>query len=273
MSGLNCLLLTGIDDEFPLTKFFPLNYENRNALTELLILTKSFKNCGKGSLQNKNKIFYYRTYIPSLPVQEDNSSVSHSFSDYYIYSYDCNKKKFFLIYYCDLYYKKKDIDGLTNKIMKVLDNNAFDGHDLKREASNQINSLFEQYQKLAPNLGKINPLTEVNINNSSDSINNVSIDSERSRKSLISKKRIDSRIIFPKKKRKKTEEVSVDIDDLTTIKEDDSDLSIMFKNNLDDDINLPQINKWKNIQMWNFGLCSSLFVIMIVCIIVLYLLK
>ena len=270
MSGLDSLLLTGIDDEFPLTKFFPLNYKNQNALTELLILTKSFKNCGKGSLQNKNKIFYYRTYIPTLPVQEDNSSVSHSFSDYYIYSYDCNKKKFFLIYYCDLNYKKKDIDSLTKKIMKVLDNNAFEGHDLKREACNQINSLFEQYQKLAPNLGKINPLTEVTINDSSDSINNVSIDSGRSIKSLISKKRIDSRIIFPKKKRKKTEEVSVDIDDLTTIKEDDSDLSIMFKNNLDEDINLTQINKWKNIQMWNFGLCSSLFVIMIVCIIMLY---
>lgn len=86
--------------------------------------------------------------------------------------------------------------------MKVLDNNAFEGHDLKREACNQINSLFEQYQKLAPNLGKINPLTEVTINDSSDSINNVSIDSGRSIKSLISK-RIDSRIIFPKKKRKK----------------------------------------------------------------------
>jgi hypothetical protein len=271
MSGLNSLLITGIDDVIPFTKFFPLNYENINTLTELLILSKSFKNCGKGSLQNKNKIFYYRTYIPTL-VQDDNSSVSHSFSDYYIYSYDCNKKKFFLIYYCDLNYKKKDIDSLTKKIMKVLDNNAFEGHDLKREACNQINSLFEQYQKLAPNLGKINPLTEVTINDSSDSINNVSIDSGRSIKSLISKKRIDSRIIFPKKKRKKTE-VSVDIDDLTTIKEDDSDLSIMFKNNLDEDINLTQINKWKNIQMWNFGLCSSLFVIMIVCIIVLYLLK
>ena len=72
MSGLDSLLLTGIDDEFPLTKFFPLNYKNQNALTELLILTKSFKNCGKGSLQNKNKIFYYRTYIPNLPVKEDN---------------------------------------------------------------------------------------------------------------------------------------------------------------------------------------------------------
>jgi hypothetical protein len=273
MSGLNSLLMTGIDDEIPLTKFFPLNYVNENTLTELLIISKSFKNCGKGSLQNKNKIFYYRTYIPTLPVQEDNSSVSHSFSDYYIYSYDCNKKKIFLLYYCDLNYKKKDIDSLTNKIMKILDTNPFDGHDLKREACVQINSLFEQYQKLSPNLGKINPLIEVTINESSGSINNVSIDSERSRKSLISKKRIDSRIIFPKKKRKKTEEVSVDIDDLTTIKEDDSDLSIMFKNNLDEDINLAQINKWKNIQMWNFGLCSSLFVIMIVCIIVLYLLK
>ena len=153
--------------------------------------------------------------------------------------------------------------------MKILDTNPFDGHDLKREACVQINSLFEQYQKLSPNLGKINPLIEVAINESSDSINNVSIDSERSRKSLISKKRIDSRIIFPKKKRKKTE-VSVDIDDLTTIKDDDSDLSIMFKNNLDDDINLPQINKWRSIQMWNFGMCSSLFLIMIICIIMLY---
>jgi len=272
MSGLNSLLLTGIDDEIPLTKFFPLNYENISALTELLILSKSFKNCGKGSLQNKNKIFYYRTYIPTLPVQDDNnSSVSHSFSDYYVYSYDCNNKKFFLMFYCDLNYKKKDIDSLTSKIMKVLDNNAFEGHDLKREASNQINSLFEQYQKLSPNLGKLNQLTEVAINDSTDSINNASIDDNRSSKSLISKKRIDSRLIFPKKKRKKTD-VSVDIDDLTTIKEDDSDLSIMFKNNLDDDINLPQINKWKTIQMWNFCFYTSLLVIMIACIIVLYLL-
>lgn len=270
MSGLNSLLLTGIDDEIPVTKFFPLNYDNKNALTELLILSKSFKNCGKGSLQNKNKIFYYRTYIPTLPIQEDNSSVSHSFSDYYIYSYDCNKKKFFLIYYCDLNYKQKDLDSLNSKIMRILDNKAFDGHDLKRDASIQINSLFEQYQKLTPNLGKINLLTEVTINDSSDSISNISLDDNKSRHSLISKKRLDTRIIFPKKKRKKTD-VSIDIDDLTTIKEDDSDLSIMFKNNVDDYINLPQINKWKNIQMWNFGLCSSLFVIMIVSIIVLFL--
>jgi hypothetical protein len=272
MSGLNSLLMTGIDDEIPLTKFFPLNYVNENTLTELLIISKSFKNCGKGSLQNKNKMFYYRTYIPTIPVQEDTLNGSNSFSDYYIYSYDCNKKKFFLIYYCDLNYKKKDIDSLTNKIMKVLDNNAFEGHDLKREACTQINSLFQQYQKIAPNLGKMNQLNDVTIVNSSDSINNVSIDSNKSKKSLISTKRIDSRIIFPKKKHKKSE-ISVDIDDLTSLKEDDSDLSIMFKNNLDDYINLSQINKWKNIQKCNCILCSSLFVIMIAIIIFLNLLN
>lgn len=271
MSGLNSLLMTGIDDEFPLIKFFPLNLNDKNILTELLIISNSYKKCGKGSLQSKNKIFYYRTYIPSLPqTNENNSSISQSFSDFYIYSYDCSKKKFFLIYYCDLNYNSKNIDNLTNKIFEILDQGAFEGHELKRESCNQINEIFEQSQKLVPKpkLSKNNQLDDINnINDSPDSINNVSFEENRNRISNLMKKRLDTRIIFPKNKVKSSNSnISVDIDDLTSIKDSDTDLSMMFKNNLDNDYYSPQNNERKKIRYVNIGFYSILIVIIIIII-------
>ena len=269
MSGLRTLLITSIDDEIPLTKFFPLDFTDQKALTELLIISENFKKCGKGSLQYKNKIFYYRTYIPTLPQNDENSVSMESYSDYFIYSYNTNKKKFFLLFLCDLNYKIKNIDNLTNEIFEVLDNNAFEGHKIKSASSNQINSLFNQYKKLEPNFGKFNPLDEINIINKSGASLNDSSSSGGYKNKIAqrAKKRIDSRMVLPFIKKNNSDLVSVDFDDLTTVKESDTDLSMMFKNGIEKELYLPQYKKRKKIKIVNIVLFLILFVISLILII------
>ena len=210
MSGLEAFLLIAVDDDLPLTKYFPLDYSNRNSIAELIIIANCFKKCGKGSLQHKNKIFYYRTYIPTLPKSQGNSNSDGNFNDCFIYSYDCNKKEFFILFLCDLNYKVKYIDELTNKIFEILDNSAFEGNEIKNESSNEINALFKEYKKtkMIPNLERIIPLIEINnINNTSSSINDscsssgsiINGNKNKKQKQLnTSKKRIDSRMVLPK---------------------------------------------------------------------------
>ena len=270
MARLEAFLMTGVEDELPLIKYYPLDYSNQNSLAELLIIANSFKKCGKGSLQHKNKIFYYRTYIPPLPKEEGTSNSNDNFSDFFIYSTDCNKKKFFFLFLCDLNYKQKHIDELTNKIFEILDNNAFEGHELKKESSIKINALFEEYKTMNPNIGKINQLTEMrNISNSSSSSIN---DSNSSSSGTVkkSKKRIDSRMFISDLKKEKSGTVSVDIDDITSMKENETDLSIMFKQNFDQDFYEPQVKKWRNIKIVDVVLCSIFCIIMTILVILLW---
>ena len=264
MSGLEAFLICDIDDEIPLNKIFPLYYNDQSNLSDLLIIAQNFKKCGKGCLQHKNKIFYYRTFIPTLPKTEGNSNSNESFSDYFIYSYDYSWKKLFLLFLCDTKYKQKYIDALTSEIFEILDKDAFQGLEIKNESCHLINSLFEKYKKIEPNLGMLNPLTEINsINNSNDSFNDIADSSKK--KAKINKKRIDSRMVLSKQKKKST--TSLDIDDLTSVKESDTDLSLMFKKNFGRNLFLPQVNKWKSIKIINIILCFVLFIIMLVIII------
>ena len=71
MSVINALLITSAQDEFPVIQYFPLNYDDKKSIIELLTIAKYFKNCGKGFLQHKNKLFYYKTYIPNSPGLND----------------------------------------------------------------------------------------------------------------------------------------------------------------------------------------------------------
>ena len=265
MSGLEAFLISDIDDELPFNKIFPLYYNDQNNLTELLIISQNLKKCGKGCLQHKNRIFYYRTYIP-LPKAEVNSISNESFSDYFIYSYDSSRKKFFLLFLCDTKYKQKYIDALSTEIFEILDNNVFQGSQIKNEYCHQINTLFEKYKKIEPNLGMINPLTEINTINNSFDENDSSSDSTKKRAKRY-RKRIDSRMVIPKPKKKST--TSIDIDDLTTVKESHTDLSLMFNKNFDKDLFLPQVYKWKSIKIINIVLCFVLFIIMLVFFILL----
>ena len=112
---LEAFLLTWVDDVFPITKCFPQDYSNDKIISELLIITKNFMDCGKGILQHKKKVFYYRTYIPSNSSEDESSSKkSSSFTDFYIYSSNSPIKKVFLLFLCDINYKKKNIDNQKN---------------------------------------------------------------------------------------------------------------------------------------------------------------
>ena len=253
MTGLETLLITSIGNEPPITKLFPPNYLDEKILSELLIITQGFKTYGKGSIQHNNKIFYYRTYIPRLPNTENNN-ISN---EILIYSYDSNKKKFFLIILCDLNYKKTYVDDLINEIFDVLDNNGLEGNNIKIESCHKINALFEKYKKLQPNFDTFNQLKEINIlTNSEDkrySINDSKSLDENKKKIKNKKiKRIDSRIVESKnQKQNKSSGFSVDIDDLTTLKDTDTNLTLMFKKQYDKEIYISNTNKWKNIKILN----------------------
>jgi hypothetical protein len=299
MPRLEAFLLTWVDDSFPITKVFPQGYSNKKNLAELLIITKSLLQCGKGSLQHKNKLFYYRTYIPALIVGEESLSKKSSFTDFFASSFNSANKKVFIIFLCDINYKKKNIDLLTKKIYEILDEGAFEKQDLKKESTRRINFLYEQYQNLSQNSDRYIQLSDININEvikSSNTNNDIIINDENfsynnnksKKESLIdisendniinpsnnldeSSKRNNSRIIWSKINTKSKSQIgSIDINDLTTIKESDSDLSIIFKQSLDENLNFSQMKKMKSIKKVNIVLCSVLFVISLVLIILLF---
>jgi hypothetical protein len=299
MPRLEAFLLTWVDDSFPITKVFPQGYSNKKNLAELLIITKSLLQCGKGSLQHKNKLFYYRTYIPALIVGEESLSKKSSFTDFFASSFNSANKKVFIIFLCDINYKKKNIDLLTKKIYEILDEGAFEKQDLKKESTRRINFLYEQYQNLSQNSDRYIQLSDININEvikSSNTNNDIIINDENfsynnnksKKESLIdisendniinpvnnldeSSKRNNSRIIWSKINTKSKSQIgSIDINDLTTIKESDSDLSIIFKQSLDGNLNFSQLKKMKRTKKVNIVLCSVLFVISLVLIILLF---
>ena len=299
MSELKALLLTSINDIIPLTQYFPLNYDDNKSIAELLKIAKYFKNCGKGSLQHKNKLFYYRAYIPALNVGEESLSKKSSFTDFFTSSFNSANKKVFIIFLCDINYKKKNIDLLTKKIYEILDEGAFEKQDLKKESTRRINFLYEQYQNLSQNSDRYIQLSDININeviktsNTNNDIiinedNNIINNKNDKKENLIdtseneniintnnnnldeSTKRSSSRIIWSKINKSKSQIGSIDINDLTTIKESDSDLSIIFKQSLDENLNFSQMKKMKSIKKVNIILCSVLFVIGLVLIILLF---
>ena len=263
MSGLEALLISSINNEIPLNKIFPTNYSDKKSLTELLIISENFKKCGKGSLQHKNKIFYYRTYIPTLHNANENSRRSISFSDIFQYNYDNKKKKYFLLFLCNLKYKVKNIDILSNIIFEILDRISPEEKEIKFESCIKISNTFEKYKNIEPNLSEYNQLNE--INNSDDSISSSdsgSVISENNKN--ITKKRIDTRMVLPKEQKTQSYTGSIDLDDLTTTKESDTYLSLMFKQNFEKDFFFPKINKWKTIKIVNIILCAIEFVVMLI---------
>ncbi len=272
MSLLQVLLIVGMDEDYPFTKVFPPNYKDQKLISELMTITKNFKNCGKGRLQHKNKIFYYRTYTPE--IQKDNDTDNSDYDESLCNSHNRNyhKRKYFLIYLCDLKYKSNDIELLTNEIFEILDNDTCrDGRKINKETSDQINEVFKKYKKLQPNFGKCNQLTDIISDNltpdNDDNDNNSRLthfEGKTRYKMTFCKKRAEPRMTMYKKKedkRSKTTTSSI-IDDSHTIKDHDTDLSIMFKQNIDENMYLPQVNRWRNIKIVNIIMC--LFVLGVV---------
>ena len=281
---LEAFLLTWVDETFPITKIFPQGYSNKKILAELIIITKSLINCGKGSLQHKNKVFYYRTYMPTLVLGEESNSKKSISSDFFVYSFNSNNKKVFLLYLTDTNFNKKDIDSLTKKIYEILDEGAFEKHDIKKESARRINFLYDQYKNPETNSGcyiQLNEIKEIKTTtkeknnniieeNKNDTSNSLSDNLINTNNLDDTKKGSSSGIMLSKINKSKSQLGSIDINDLTTIKESESDLSIIFKQSLDANLNFSQIKKMKSIKKINIILCSVLFVISLVFISLLF---
>jgi hypothetical protein len=281
---LEAFLLTWVDETFPITKIFPQGYSNKKILAELIIITKSLINCGKGSLQHKNKVFYYRTYMPTLVLGEESNSKKSISSDFFVYSFNSNNKKVFLLYLTDTNFNKKDIDSLTKKIYEILDEGAFEKHDIKKESARRINFLYDQYKNPETNSGcyiQLNEIKEIKTTtkeknnniieeNKNDTSNSLSDNLINTNNLDDTKKGSSSGIMLSKINKSKSQLGSIDINDLTTIKESESDLSIIFKQSLDANLNFSQIKKMKSIKKINIILCSVLFVISLVLISLLF---
>jgi len=271
MSQLRALLITSMQDTLPVSQYFPLNLNDNRIITELLIIAKHLKKCGKGCFQLNNGLFYYKTYIPNLvDAKEGNSSenlsMSKSFSDYFIYSFDCNKKSFFLLYYCEKDYKQQDIDNLTNDIFEILDGGAFEGHKLKQTSRDAINKIFTDYQKKKPRFKAHNLLSNVE----ESSINNSKIKEDKLNRNKTPKKRCDSRFIGTMAIRTKTgADVSEDIDEITSMKNFDSNFSSMFKYSFNDETYNYKSKDLRKIKIWNL-ISFIIFLLMTTALFILF---
>ena len=214
--SIKVLLMKSVEEEFPFMQYFPDSYEKSYIITELLILSKIFKNCGKGCLINKDKIYFYKTYIPNMENMINKT-----------------KRKILLLFYCESSYKQKYIDEFTNNIFDLLERDVFENNKLKNNITKTINDLFEIYKNIK-NKDEIYGEYVSNImKNSMEELNdrdNALIKSD----SLNTRRRIDSRFI----RNRESSLMSIKADykpplseniEMIKISEYDSDLTMIFK--------------------------------------------
>ena len=255
MTGIQILLLISIEDDFHFVQYFPKSYEQPNLISELLLISKFFQNCRKGCLLNNNKIYFYRTYIPTN--NENNiSNIKH---------------KIFIIFLCDILYKQKYIDEFTNNIFDLLAKEAFEGNRLNQNISNTVNNLFNIYKNIN-NKEEIyleyvhNLMNNAMENNNNNNEHNTSTDNELS----FTRKRVDSKFFREREKSLSsvkglnTSGIMENIE-MVKITENDTDLTLMLKDNKYN-YYFMEMKRYKKIQIINiiiFGLIGLVTFILI----------
>lgn len=265
MSGLKLFLLTSAKDDFKYCQHFPLNFKDKYIISELVIISKHFKKCGKGTLINEKKIFYYRTYFPRNEM-------------------DKRKKKMFLLFYCDNTYKEKNIEDFTKEIFSLLErSSSFDKNNLGKETNSQINKLFKKYKnineyKFISNINDLS-LSEDDTNQRSITFDKIKKEEEKEevvetnrkeswegREEIVHKKRkrIDSRFYFSyqgnKKKLYGRSSETSNKRGLEMIKSvgNDTELTLLFTQ--DDAHNYwKKVYPWRNLKKFDMILCFFLF--------------
>ena len=249
MSGLKLLLMISTEDDFHFIHYFPQSYEQPYKVNELVLYTRFFKRCGKGCLISKDRIYFYKTYVPNIENNANN-----------------NKKRIFLFFYCDLSYNQRYIDEFTENIFDLLDLNVFEENKLKKKISKIINDLFEIYQNVnnkeeiyheyVNNLMK-NAREENNDNNISNSSNASLLGSSDN---SYTRKRVDSRIFRKRENSLGSLQGSNLLENIEMVKinENDTDLAMIFKTNKYDYIyrKLKNYKKLKIINIIIFGIIA-----------------
>ena len=108
-----------------IVKFFPLNKEERFK-NQLLMISNKIKKYGNGYLQNKDLVYYYRTFT----YQESNIT-------------------FFCVIYYNYSLNRKLIENLADEIYKITDiKNIIINNDLDNNILAIINDLFYKYRAI-----------------------------------------------------------------------------------------------------------------------------
>ena len=251
MSELQILLMMNVDDEHPFIEYFPQAYEQPYNINELMILSKFFKNCGKGCLLNKDKEYYYKTYYPNM----ENNLIQ-------------NKSKIFLLFYCDSHYNQKYIDEFTNNIFDLLEEEYFENNKLKESTSKAINNLFEIYKDIK-NKEEIYKEYTKNIVRKAlnkDNENDIIMDNEI----LTTRRRIDSRFLRPSDnslmsiKRESNASLIENIE-MVKISENDTDLTMIFKADSNNYyMNLKLYKKIKKINILIFSIIGIILLFILI---------
>ena len=120
---LKAILLRSIKKPKNLTKYIPL-YTEETFKSQLLIVSNKIKKYGKGYLQNKDLVYYYRTFI----FQES---------------------KIFCVVYFHYSLKRKYIEQLVEEIYGLSDiNNIIENNNFNKDIIFKINELFYKYQSI-----------------------------------------------------------------------------------------------------------------------------
>ena len=229
MSQINLFLLTSIaENELKINVFFPTEFQDQSTLTEVLKIKKHFKKCGDGCLQTKDYIYYYRTFIPLLKLDQI----------------------LFLIFYCTNSYPEKNIDKLCEEIYPILDDDPIENMELNFLTKSAINEVFLKYQHSNGNINifgyerKTITIKKTITNESSDDRSDIS-----SLKGYPTK-RSDPRFYSYNTLKQPSENDSDIFSDSNVFKtcsfEDESGLSVVKK--LNDNINNENLEKWKKIK-------------------------
>jgi hypothetical protein len=252
MSGLKVLLMTSAQDDFHFYHYFPQSYEQPYKVNELLLYSNYFKNCGKGCLISKDKIYFYKTFKPDM---ESNLNK--------------NKKKIFLFFYCDSDYKQKYIDEFTNNIFELLELDVFDENNLKKKIADAINDLFDIYKNIENKEEIYKEYVNNIMKNGKDDINNGSNNSSMNIDFSFSKNIMDTKASRKRENslmsiRNSNQNFVEDIE-MVKINEFDTDLTMMFKTNKYDNffLKIKLYKKMKIINIVIFGVIAIVLYILI----------
>ena len=123
MSDLKAIIITNLKNSPDFIQYFPIDSGNEYK-NHLKSISDSIKAYGNGYLQNKNAVYYYKTFT----FQNSNMVL-------------------FCLIYFQLPYKRKFIEKLTEEIYEIIDNNKdkFSNGNIDINLSKIINKVYYKY--------------------------------------------------------------------------------------------------------------------------------
>ena len=123
MSDLKAIIITNLKNSPDFIKYFPINSGNEYK-NHLIAISDSIKTYGNGYLQNKNSVYYYKTF-----------------------NFQNSNMVLFCLIYFQLPYKRKYIEKLSEEIYEIIDNNKdkFSNGNIDNNISKIINKVYNKY--------------------------------------------------------------------------------------------------------------------------------